>query len=268
MYTSTYSSSSPVRTYAPRINSTTQQQQQQQSFYPSSSTNLYSTSNSQAMDDYTTSSRRMPTTTNYSNANSASIPIRTTTPSRKYTSNTNNVSADPSSTRYPSNAYSSSYRGTQVENFFHRTNGTRYEGSGVNANERAHSYDDLLHEQHRSQPSIYNSNTRLASHQAPTHGRRETYNDHDDDLIVKSTDLSANQEQEMLELVRVAFRKYELSNQRELAGFLKRAADKTFAACWHCIVGRQFSSYVTHEMNGFIYLTKGPLSILLFKSGS
>ena len=266
MYTSTYSSSSPVRSYAPRISSTTQQQQQQQSFYPSSSTNLHSGSNSQLMDDYTISSRRMPTT--YSNAPSTSIPIRTTTPSRKYTSNANSFGNDTLSNRYPSNPYSSSHRSTQGETFVHRTNTTRYEGSAGGANERAHSYDDLLHEQHRSQPSIYNSNTRLASHQGQPHGRREPHHDHEDDVIVKSTDLSANQEQEMLDLVRTAFRKYELNNQRELAGFLKRAADKNFSSCWHCIVGRQFSSYVTHEMNGFIYLTKGPLSILLFKSGS
>ena len=72
----------------------------------------------------------------------------------------------------------------------------------------------------------------------------------------------------MIDLVRTAFRKYEITNQRELAGYLKRSADKMFSPCWHCIIGRQFSSYVTHEMNGFIYLTKGPLSILLFKSGS
>ncbi len=98
--------------------------------------------------------------------------------------------------------------------------------------------------------------------------RRDQYNDYDDDIIVKSTDLPATYEQDMIELVRTAFRKYQITNQRELAGFLKRSADRTFAPCWHCIVGRQFSSYVTHEMNGFIYFTKGPLSILLFKSGA
>lgn len=118
---------------------------------------------------------------------------------------------------------------------------------------RSYSHNDLINDQNQS-VNHNNSSQRI-----------EFY---DEDLIVKSTDLSASTEQEMIELVRLAFRKYDLNNQRELAGFLKRSADRAFSSCWHCIVGRQFSSYVTHEMNGFIYLTKGPLSILLFKSGT
>ena len=271
MYTSTYSSS-PVRTFTSDLGSTNQQQQSfDRQQYPQPSTNSHFTSH-QTMDEGNLSSRRMPTG-GYSNSPSASIPIRTTTPSRKYASNSNNAANDPASNRYPPTGYSSSYR-AYGDGVGHRTsNGSRFEG--VSGNDRAHSYDDLLNEQNRAQSSIYHSNTRIgggSSHpnyvQQPQHVRREPYNDHDDDLVVKSTDLSATNEQEMLDLVRSAFRKYDLGNQRELAGFLKRSADKAFSSCWHCIVGRQFSSYVTHEMNGFIYLTKGPLSILLFKSGS
>jgi dynein light chain LC8-type len=141
------------------------------------------------------------------------------------------------------------------------------ENDAYRSNNRAYSYDDLLSEQNRSQSSVYNTrNNNFYRQQQPT--KRDQYNYDDDDLIVKSTDLPANYEEEMIHLVRAAFRKYEITNQRELAGFLKRSADKSFAPCWHCIVGRQFSSYVTHEMNGFIYFTKGPLSILLFKSGA
>lgn len=36
---------------------------------------------------------------------------------------------------------------------------------------------------------------------------------------------------------------------------------------WHCIVGRNFGSYVTHETKNFIYFYLGQVAILLFKSG-
>jgi dynein light chain LC8-type len=204
--------------------------------------------------------------TAYSNSppSLTSIPIQTGTPSRKYTNNYNTSSTDFN----PNKNQPTSYRSYAGDNDVIRSTNSA-------GNFRAHSYDDLVNEQnqsYRSQSSFYNPSTspRIGSNnnlygQQQAHIRRD---DIDDDLIVKSTDLSATNEQQMVELVRLAFRKYDLGNQRELAGFLKRSADKAFSSCWHCIVGRQFSSYVTHEMNGFIYLTKGPLSILLFKSGS
>ncbi|CAK6445214.1 unnamed protein product [Pipistrellus nathusii] len=36
---------------------------------------------------------------------------------------------------------------------------------------------------------------------------------------------------------------------------------------WHCIVGRNLSSYVTHETKYFIYFYLDQEAILLFKSG-
>ncbi|CAF4458845.1 unnamed protein product, partial [Rotaria magnacalcarata] len=168
----------------------------------------------------------------------------------------------------PNKYQSTSYRSYTGDNELLRSN------NSTTGNGRSHSYDDLLNDQnqvYRSQPSVYNSTTRNGTNTTNNpygQQQRTPRDDYDEDLIVKSTDLSAAYEQEMIELVRSAFQKYDSSSQRELAGFLKRSADKAFASCWHCIVGRQFSSYVTHEMNGFIYLTKGPLSILLFKSGS
>ncbi|CAF3356159.1 unnamed protein product [Rotaria sp. Silwood1] len=251
MYTSTYSSSSPVRTSTFGVGSTNYQDQ-------SSNQNKYNSY--QTMNDGSMLSRRFNTT--YSNSASpvTSIPIRAATPTNKYTSTYNTTSNDFNLNKYPS----TSYRSYTGENEIFRSNNSV--GNG-----RAHSYDDLLNEQnqlYRSQSSIYNSTTRSGLNNN-TYGQPRIQRDiYDDDLIVKSTDLSAAYEQEMIQLVRSAFRKYDLSSQRELAGFLKRSADKAFSSCWHCIVGKQFSSYVTHEMNGFIYLTKGPLSILLFKSGS
>ena len=254
MYTSTYSSSSPVRTSTLGGGSSNYQNQTNYNSY-------------QTMDDGHTTARH--TNTAYTNSPSSltSIPVRTTTttPSKKYSSNYDNHNPinDINTNKYSS----TSYRSSAADNDAFRS----YNSTG---NIRAHSYDDLVNDQpqtYRSQSSVYNTTPRMTNNNSNLYGQQQPHmrrDDFDGDLIVKSTDLSAQNEQDILELVRLAFRKYDLSNQRELAGFLKRSADKAFSSCWHCIVGRQFSSYVTHEMNGFIYLTKGPLSILLFKSGS
>ncbi len=245
MYTSTYSSSSPVRTSTFGVGSTNYQHQ------PSTKINYNSY---QIMDDGNTSLRRANTPYSNSASSLTSIPIRQGISSQKYTTN-------------PSNDYNP-YRGTSSRSYVNENEIFRSNSSGGNI--RSYSYDDLINDQTRSHSSIYNSTLRSGTNNLYGQQQQQTSReiDYDDDLIVKSTDLSANNEQQMIELVRIAFRKYDLNNQRELAGFLKRSADRAFASCWHCIVGRQFSSYVTHEMNGFIYLTKGPLSILLFKSGS
>mmetsp|Transcript_24141 Transcript_24141/g.51262 ORF Transcript_24141/g.51262 Transcript_24141/m.51262 type:complete len:81 (+) Transcript_24141:80-322(+) len=48
---------------------------------------------------------------------------------------------------------------------------------------------------------------------------------------------------------------------------LRRSSTKKYNPTWHCIVGRNFGSYVTHETKHFIYFYLGQVAILLFKSG-
>ena len=43
--------------------------------------------------------------------------------------------------------------------------------------------------------------------------------------------------------------------------------DKKFGPTWHCIVGRNFGSFVTHETKHFLYMYLGQVAVLLFKSG-
>ena len=56
-------------------------------------------------------------------------------------------------------------------------------------------------------------------------------------------------------------------NERRIAQVMKAAFEKRFKSNWHCIVGRNFGSYVTHETKHFIYFYLGQVAILLFKSG-
>merc|ERR1712032_970683 len=55
--------------------------------------------------------------------------------------------------------------------------------------------------------------------------------------------------------------------QKDIAAYIKKEFDKKYNPTWHCIVGRNFGSYVTHETRHFIYFYLGQVAILLFKSG-
>merc|ERR1712129_341859 len=54
---------------------------------------------------------------------------------------------------------------------------------------------------------------------------------------------------------------------RRISAYIKKEFDKKYNPTWHCIVGRNFGSYVTHETRHFIYFYLGQVAILLFKSG-
>lgn len=57
------------------------------------------------------------------------------------------------------------------------------------------------------------------------------------------------------------------SIEKDVAAYIKKEFDKNHNPTWHCVVGRNFGSYVTHETKHFIYFYIGQVAILLFKSG-
>ena len=62
-----------------------------------------------------------------------------------------------------------------------------------------------------------------------------------------------------------ALEKYNI--EKDIAAFIKKEFDKKYNPTWHCIVGRNFGSYVTHETKHFIYFYLGQVAVLLFKPG-
>lgn len=44
-----------------------------------------------------------------------------------------------------------------------------------------------------------------------------------------------------------------LSIEKDQAAFIKKEFDRRYGPTWHCVVGRNFGSYVTHESKNFIY---------------
>ena len=46
----------------------------------------------------------------------------------------------------------------------------------------------------------------------------------------------------------------------------KKEFDYKYKKTWHCIVGENFGSFVTHESKTFIFFQIADVSVLLFKS--
>lgn len=55
-------------------------------------------------------------------------------------------------------------------------------------------------------------------------------------------------------------------SESKMASFIKKEFDKRYDGKWHCVVGRAYGSYVTHDQERFIYIQVGNEVILLFKS--
>ncbi|OCK95302.1 8 kDa cytoplasmic dynein light chain [Cenococcum geophilum 1.58] len=81
---------------------------------------------------------------------------------------------------------------------------------------------------------------------------------------IKSADMSEEMQQEAIEVATEAMSKYNI--EKDIAQYIKKEFDSRKGATWHCIVGRNFGSFVTHETKHFIYFYLGHCAILLFKT--
>ncbi|KAG0724651.1 Dynein light chain 1, cytoplasmic [Chionoecetes opilio] len=83
--------------------------------------------------------------------------------------------------------------------------------------------------------------------------------------VVKNADMSEEMQQDAVDCATQAIEKFNI--EKDIAAYIKKEFDKKYNPTWHCIVGRNFGSYVTHETKHFIYFYLGQVAILLFKSG-
>ncbi|KNA04892.1 hypothetical protein SOVF_195490 [Spinacia oleracea] len=84
-------------------------------------------------------------------------------------------------------------------------------------------------------------------------------------IIIKSADMADDMQKEAIDIAIAAFEKVNV--EKDVAEGIKKEFDKKHGPTWHCIVGRNFGSYVTHETNHFIYFYLDQKAVLLFKSG-
>ncbi|KAL4283979.1 hypothetical protein GQ457_16G030850 [Hibiscus cannabinus] len=84
-------------------------------------------------------------------------------------------------------------------------------------------------------------------------------------IIIKSADMKDELQKAAIDIAIAAFEKNNV--EKDVAEIIKKEFDKHHGPTWHCIVGRNFGSYVTHETNHFVYFYLDQKAILLFKSG-
>ena len=83
--------------------------------------------------------------------------------------------------------------------------------------------------------------------------------------VIKNADMAEDMQQDAVDCATTALEKYNI--EKDIAAYIKKEFDKKYNPTWHCIIGRNFGSYVTHETKHFIYFYLGQVAILLFKSG-
>ncbi|KAJ1926259.1 Dynein light chain 1, cytoplasmic [Tieghemiomyces parasiticus] len=84
-------------------------------------------------------------------------------------------------------------------------------------------------------------------------------------VVIKSVDMADEMQTDCIDVITSAVEKF--SVEKDMAASIKREFDKKYQPTWHCIVGKRFGSYVTHETRHFIYMYIDEYAVLLFKSG-
>ena len=69
--------------------------------------------------------------------------------------------------------------------------------------------------------------------------------------IIKNSDMSEEMQQDAINVATKAIDSYSI--EKHIACYIKKEYDRKHNPTWHCIVGRNFGSYVTHETKHFIY---------------
>ena len=77
--------------------------------------------------------------------------------------------------------------------------------------------------------------------------------------------MSEDLAEDAVNIAREAVSKYNID--KDIASHIRKEFEKKHNPTWHCIVGRNFSSSITHEAKHFVYFYVGQVAVLLFKSG-
>ncbi|VDP77385.1 unnamed protein product [Echinostoma caproni] len=84
-------------------------------------------------------------------------------------------------------------------------------------------------------------------------------------ISIRGSDMAEEKQQDAITVTLEALELYDM--EKNVAAHVKKVFDKKYGPTWHCVVGYQFGSYVTHDPEDFIYLDLGTVGLLLFKCG-
>ncbi len=84
--------------------------------------------------------------------------------------------------------------------------------------------------------------------------------------VVKSTVMDDEMCQFAIMQAQVSLEK--ANSEKEAASLVKNEMEKKYKSVWHCIVGRNFAGYVTHELGRYIYFYIGQRGFMIFSTPS
>ncbi|CAH8469454.1 unnamed protein product [Heterobilharzia americana] len=84
--------------------------------------------------------------------------------------------------------------------------------------------------------------------------------------VIKSVDMPDEMQQDAVDMCAMALKKYTL--EKDIAAFMKKEFDRKYLPTWHCVVGTQFGTYISHEAKHFIYFFLDNHAVVLFRTGA
>merc|ERR1711976_544363 len=85
------------------------------------------------------------------------------------------------------------------------------------------------------------------------------------DIKVKVGDMEDEMKEEAVHIALESIKKFSI--ERDIAEEIKKHFDTKYQPAWHCIVGKDFGSFVTHETKSFLFVTINDLNVMLWKNG-
>lgn len=88
--------------------------------------------------------------------------------------------------------------------------------------------------------------------------------------MIRGVDMTPEMIEEVIKATREAFRTVPTtsdSHERDRAKLLKNKLDASHGSTWHCIIGRDFGSFVSHESKHYLHFYLEDFSVLVFKAG-
>ncbi|KAA3673345.1 hypothetical protein P879_08685 [Paragonimus westermani] len=83
--------------------------------------------------------------------------------------------------------------------------------------------------------------------------------------VIKYSAMDDRMAEEAIHLAAYAMDKHKES--KEIADYIKKQFDQKYERTWHCIVGKNFGSSITHGEQSLIHFTLDNYTFLLYKWG-
>ena len=95
-------------------------------------------------------------------------------------------------------------------------------------------------------------------------GTSETFDEESGELKIQAADMPIHMQRAAVQSTLQAIKLY--TTEKHMAESVKQDFDQLFQPTWHCIVGRNWGSCVTHSKQCYIRMLYKDLTILLYKS--